>query len=232
MADLIEEQKAYYEARAAEYDEWWERRGRYDLGAEGNRAWREEAEEIRGMLDELPIGDDVLEFAGGTGIWTVYLAGRARRVTVLDVSPAMIAMGRAKLKAAELLERVEYRMVDLFSWEPSGQFEFAFAGFWISHIPDDRLDAFLAAAAAAIKPGGTLAILEGQAGQSRSPSQQTIREGNQVEIRTLNDGSSFRIVKRNIEPNDLIGRLGRVGFTARCEKTKQQFQLLIGVKGR
>ena len=32
MEALLGEQKAYYQARSSEYDEWWERRGRYDLG--------------------------------------------------------------------------------------------------------------------------------------------------------------------------------------------------------
>jgi len=35
--ELLEEQKRYYDARTAEYDKWWERKGKYDLGPEGNR---------------------------------------------------------------------------------------------------------------------------------------------------------------------------------------------------
>jgi demethylmenaquinone methyltransferase/2-methoxy-6-polyprenyl-1,4-benzoquinol methylase len=30
--DLLEEQRAFYRARAPEYDQWWQRRGRYDRG--------------------------------------------------------------------------------------------------------------------------------------------------------------------------------------------------------
>jgi len=230
MTDLIEEQKAYYEARAGEYDEWWERRRRYDLGPDGNRAWGEEAEAVRGMLDELPLGGHVLEFAGGTGLWTVYLARRATRVTVLDASPAMTAVSRARLEAAGLLDRVEFRMVDLFTWKPSEQFDHAFAGFWISHVPEERLDAFLGTAAAALKPGGILAILEGQGTRLRSPLQYTSREDGDIEIRTLNDGSKFRIVKRDIDPEDIVNRLGRAGLQARVRLTAGQFLLAIACK--
>ena len=28
--DLLREQRRFYRARAPEYDEWWQRRGRYD----------------------------------------------------------------------------------------------------------------------------------------------------------------------------------------------------------
>lgn len=34
---ILEEQIEYYRARAAEYDDWWFRRGRYDRGADANR---------------------------------------------------------------------------------------------------------------------------------------------------------------------------------------------------
>ncbi len=33
MDTILEEQKAYYRERAAEYDEWFYRQGRYDHGA-------------------------------------------------------------------------------------------------------------------------------------------------------------------------------------------------------
>ena len=230
MADLIEEQKAYYEARAGEYDEWWDRRRRYDLGPDGNRAWGQEAEAVARMLDELPLGGDILEFAGGTGIWTTYLARRAKRVVVLDISPAMTAIGQAKLKIAGLLDRVEYRMVDLFAWMPTEPFDHAFAGFWVSHIPEDRLDAFFAKAAASLKPGWILLILEGQSSRLRTAKQGTSRVDTDIEVRTLNDGTTFRIVKRDLDPEDLIARLGRVGLQARVRQTAQQFQLAIAVK--
>jgi len=37
--DLIDEQVGYYRARASEYDRWFQRLGRYDLGAEENARW-------------------------------------------------------------------------------------------------------------------------------------------------------------------------------------------------
>jgi hypothetical protein len=37
-------QQEYYRARAPEYDEWWERRGRYDHGPEANAVCLQETE--------------------------------------------------------------------------------------------------------------------------------------------------------------------------------------------
>jgi ubiquinone/menaquinone biosynthesis C-methylase UbiE len=64
------------------------------------------AEAVRRMLDELPLGGHVLEFTRGTGIWTVYLTRRASQITVLDASPAMIAISRA-IGGREKWERLE-----------------------------------------------------------------------------------------------------------------------------
>ena len=37
---LLSEQRSYYQARAPEYDEWWQRRGRYDRGEEELLEWQ------------------------------------------------------------------------------------------------------------------------------------------------------------------------------------------------
>jgi len=47
---LLQEQLDYYRARAAEYDEWWLRRGRYDRGPVLNGKWFAESAEVRSAL--------------------------------------------------------------------------------------------------------------------------------------------------------------------------------------
>jgi hypothetical protein len=73
---LLEEQLRYYRERAAEYDEWWERRGRYDHGQAANDRWRAEIAEVRRVFDALPLDGEVVELAAGTGYWTALLAAR------------------------------------------------------------------------------------------------------------------------------------------------------------
>ena len=50
-ARLLDEQLVYYRERADEYDEWWERRGRYDRGLEANQRWFSEIDHVRGVFD-------------------------------------------------------------------------------------------------------------------------------------------------------------------------------------
>ena len=48
---LIDDQIAYYRARASEYDDWWFRQGRYDRGDEQRRAWSAEIAHLETALD-------------------------------------------------------------------------------------------------------------------------------------------------------------------------------------
>ena len=224
MATLLEEQKSYYEARAAEYDEWWERRGRYDLGAEGNALWREEIRKVEAVFDMAPLRGHILEPAAGSGNWTLYLARRAEKVTVLENSRSMIEVNRHRVQEAGQQGRVEYEETDLLCWNPRARYDAIFLGFWISHLPSPVLDPFLLLMAAALKPGGCLAILEGQRNaRLRSAAQGTHRLDDEIELRTTNDGRTFRIVKRYDEPEELGERLKRAGLDAHVSTSGEQF---------
>ncbi|HYI14836.1 MAG TPA: class I SAM-dependent methyltransferase, partial [Thermomicrobiales bacterium] len=98
-AEILREQQEYYNARAAEYDEWWMREGRYDRGAAENNVWFAEQEEVRSAFGTLEWRGEILELAGGTGIWTEWLASRVRHITVLDGSLEMMAVNSARLDA-------------------------------------------------------------------------------------------------------------------------------------
>lgn len=224
MARLMEEQKAYYEARANEYDEWWERRGRYDLGTEGNALWRQEIQAVEAFFNRAPLGAHILELAAGTGNWTLYLARRAERVTVLEQSRSMIELNSGRVQQAGLLNRVDYEETDLLTWNPRERYDSVFLAFWLSHIPSALRDSFLLLAASALKRGGCLAILEGKPdGTLRSPRHVTYRQDDETELRTLNDGRTFRIVNRLDSPEDLGQRLRRAGLQPQVGATDEQF---------
>jgi demethylmenaquinone methyltransferase/2-methoxy-6-polyprenyl-1,4-benzoquinol methylase len=222
--EILTEQQQYYRERAAEYDEWWERRGRYDRGASENGIWFDEVATVRAAFDAADFSGDVLELAGGTGNWTAYLAARARHVTVLDGSPEMIAINRVRLRDAGLIERVRYEQVDLFAWWPERQYDAVFFGFWLSHVPEEHLGRFFDAVAAALRPGGTLGIIDSRREpRSSSPDQPPPPKGTDVMTRRLNDGRTFQIVKRYDEPEDLAARLATHGIQARVATTPTHF---------
>ncbi len=137
MPDLVlQEQVDYYRARAAEYDEWFYRKGRYDHGDESNRVWFEEADSVFDALDTMAPTGDVLELAPGTGIWPERLLRTARYVTAIDASSEMIARNRVKLGNGAT--RVTFQVADIFEWKPSVKFDAIVFCFWISHVPATR----------------------------------------------------------------------------------------------
>src|SRR6188508_1532178 len=94
---LLAEQIAYYRARAAEYDEWFLRQGRYDHGPALNQQWFDEAQEVRLALEQFRPAGRVLELACGTGLWTQHLVRFADSVTAVDSAPEMLALNRERL---------------------------------------------------------------------------------------------------------------------------------------
>ena len=75
-ADRDAEMLAYYEARAAEYDDWYLRRGRYERGPVHDAAWNAELDAAGRWLDALPIHGEIVELAAGTGWWSPLLADK------------------------------------------------------------------------------------------------------------------------------------------------------------
>ena len=112
MTDVLSEQARYYRERAPEYDEWFMREGRYDRGADLNRRWFAEVEEVRAWVRARgPLGD-VLELAAGTGIWTRLLVEHATSVSCIDASPEAIDLSRRRLAHDA---RITYEVADLFA---------------------------------------------------------------------------------------------------------------------
>lgn len=229
--DVFAEMQRYYRERAPEYDEWWLRQGRYDLGAEGNRVWFEEMAVTQAAFDAAGFHGDVLELAPGTGNWTERLARTADHVVALDGSPEMIALNRARLARQGLADKVEFRQTDLFAWRPERQHDVVFFGFWLSHVPAERLDAFLSSVAAALRPGGLLGIIDSRPEQTSTAHDQPLSPaGVEVMTRRLNDGRAFQIIKRFDEPDALAVALARHGIGADVRATPTHFLYAVGRK--
>ncbi len=227
-AETIDSMKAYYRARAAEYDEWWYRRGRYDRGIEANARWFAEANEVYGALDALALEGDILELAPGTGIWTERLVGRADTMTAVDASPEMVELNRAKVAS----KKVAYVLADLFTWQPDHTYDAVCFGFWLSHVPSERLDAFLQMVAAALNVGGRVFFVDGRREPtSTAADHQLPAVDAQVMTRRLNDGRSYDIVKRFYEPATLVERCAAVGLEVVVQETATYFIYGIGRRG-
>jgi demethylmenaquinone methyltransferase/2-methoxy-6-polyprenyl-1,4-benzoquinol methylase len=207
--DLLREQINYYRARADEYDEWFFRQGRYDRGAEHRAEWLAEIDLVGAALQAaLPRGR-MLELACGTGLWTRRLAEQHQWVVAVDASPEAIALNRDRVKSSN----VEYLLADLFEWvPPTSSFDAVFFGFWLSHVPPSKFEAFWAMVRAALKPRGVVFFVDSLFEQDATARDHVEIDRSGVVRRRLNDGREFNVVKIFREPAVLESTLREDGW--------------------
>jgi demethylmenaquinone methyltransferase/2-methoxy-6-polyprenyl-1,4-benzoquinol methylase len=201
---LLSEQRRYYSARAPEYDDWWFRRGRYRMDPESEAGWFADAAELEAELDRFAPRGDVLELGAGTGNWTRHLVRYADRVTAVDAVPEVLELNRAKLGTA-----VDYVLADVFAWEPPRAFDVCFLGFWLSHVPSRRFEAFWQLVERALKPDGRVFLVDNA---NLGDPRHMVSASGEVVRRSLSDGREFDIVKRFWTPEALEQELATLGW--------------------
>ena len=217
--ELLAEQRAFYRARAPEYDEWWQCRGRYDRGAEVAAEWDRQVARVAAALDAFGAAGDVLELAGGTGWWTQRLARTAGRLTVVDASPEALEHNRRRVGRAD----VDYVVADLFAWRPLRTYDVVFFSFWLSHVPRSRFAAFWSLVRSCLAPGGRVFLVDSRedpqpSGEGEDPY--VVHYRPDLHLRRLPDGSEYRVVKVMYEPGELEALLADQGWTARVQATR------------
>jgi demethylmenaquinone methyltransferase/2-methoxy-6-polyprenyl-1,4-benzoquinol methylase len=122
-----------------------------------HRYWR------KFTMDKLRIapGASALDLCCGTCDWTIALsqASGSGRVVGLDFSPGMLEVGREKVRAAGLEQRIE--LVEGNAMElpfPDNSFDVITIGFGLRNVPD--IDRVLGEMLRVVKPGGQVACLE------------------------------------------------------------------------
>jgi demethylmenaquinone methyltransferase/2-methoxy-6-polyprenyl-1,4-benzoquinol methylase len=206
-ADVEQAMIDYYEARAPEYDDWYLRRGRYARGAIHDAAWHAEVDVAGRWLDGLPWSGEIVELAAGTGWWSPLLASRGE-LSLYDTSSAALDRARDRLVAHGLRAHLHVR--DAWA-EPDRTVDGLFMGFWLSHVPRDRLDAFLALVRRWLRPGALAAFIDSLPDAASGAADHPAPEGDRA-VRRLADGRAFSIVKVYYAPDELRAALGRTGF--------------------
>jgi SAM-dependent methyltransferase len=217
----------YYEARAPEYDDWYLRRGRYERGAIHDAAWNAELDAAGRWLDALPWHGEIVELAAGTGWWSPLLASRGD-LSLYDMSAAALDRARERLVAHGLRAHLHIR--DAWA-EPDREVDGLFTGFWLSHVPRERLPDFLALAHRWLKPGGRLAFIDSLA----DPASGAVDHPAPVDdrsVRRLDDGREFTIVKVYYEPDHLSAALRAAAFDDVDVSTTGRFFMLGSASAR
>jgi demethylmenaquinone methyltransferase/2-methoxy-6-polyprenyl-1,4-benzoquinol methylase len=217
----------YYQARAAEYDDWYLRRGRYSHGPIHDAAWAAELDAAGRWLDGLPIAGRVVELAAGTGWWSPLLATKGE-LTLYDAAEAPLELARERLVAHGLRAHLHVR--DAWA-EPEGPpADAVVAGFWLSHVPRERTVEFLRLARRWLRPGGTAAIVDSLP-DPRSGAADHPAPVDDLAVRRLADGRTFTIVKVFRTPDELRAAFLEAGFRAVEATTTGRFFVLATAVG-
>jgi ubiquinone/menaquinone biosynthesis C-methylase UbiE len=178
--------KAYYDARAREYDDWIEGVGVY--AGRDRPGWHEEVAALCDALAALPPAR-TLDVAAGSGYFTRFLPGR---VTAFDQSETMLEVARDRGAAADYVQgdALELPFGD-------GAFERLFTGHFYGHLDEEQRASFLTEARRVARE---LVVLDS------AWREDVARE--EVQERLLRDGSRWEVYKRYFEPEQLADELG------------------------
>ena len=186
-ADLVE----YYRRRAREYEAIYAKPERQtDLAL------------LRTLIPERLRGARVLEIACGTGYWTQLIAQAAASVLATDLAEEPMRIAEAKSYPGN----VAFRSADAYALQGLGRFDAAFAGFWWSHVPRGRIEAFLASLHGCLESGARVVMFDNRyVPGSSTPIHSLDAEGNSYQLRRLGDGAEVRVLK-NFPSEDEVRR--------------------------
>jgi len=177
--------KAYYDARAPEYDDWYLGTGPF---AERDRpGWDEAVHQLERLVGALP-PRRTLDVACGTGFLTRHLRGD---VTALDQSARMLEIARERAPEATFVQSDAIPLPF-----DDGAFDRVFTGHFYGHLDEDERVAFLAEAR---RVASELVIVD---------SAVDGRAAQEVEERRLRDGSRWEVLKRRFTGDGLVAELG------------------------
>ena len=178
--------KAYYHARAREYDDWWLQRGLYEQRTDPD--WQAERDRALAAVAALP-PKRTLDVACGTGFVTRLLHGE---VVGLDQSEAMVDVAGAQAPDREFVvgDALELPFDD-------DSFARVFTSHFYGHLEEGDRERFLVEAR---RVAPELVVFDAalHGGEPRAEWQQ----------RRLNDGSTWAVYKRFFTPNGLLAELG------------------------
>jgi ubiquinone/menaquinone biosynthesis C-methylase UbiE len=183
--------KAYYEARASEYDDWVYGTG---LFAERDRPdWHAERERLERALAELPPAR-TLDVACGTGWMTQHLPGQ---IVGIDASESMLDIARERVPHGEFV------VGDALSLPfDDRSFDRLVTGHFYGHLEEPERARFLDEAR---RVAGELIVVDSALHDGVAPVE--------WQERVLNDGSRWEVYKRYFTGEELAAELdGNVYF--------------------
>lgn len=186
----------YYADRAYEYDKTYLRPER-----------QKDIKKLHDLLKKALSGHRVLEIACGTGYWTKTIAPISKFTTAVDINEEVLQIAKIRRIPSD---KVNFIQDDVFSLNKiQNNFSAGFAGFWWSHILKSKLKRFLALFHSKLQPDALLIFFDNRRVEgSSTPISRIDIDGNTYQIRKLEDGREYEIVKNFPTKKEIIENLG------------------------
>jgi len=173
---------SYYKDRAKEYERIYSKPERQnDLRLAGQ------------ILQDIFAGKRVFEIACGTGYWTEIISKTAHSILATDINDTVIEVAKSKNYSPST---VEFEIADIFNLQNMTRQESLFGGFIWSHIKVQDLNTFITIANSCIENGGTVVFMDNKYVEgSNLPVTETDNFGNTYQTRTLENGTTHKVLK-------------------------------------
>jgi 2-polyprenyl-3-methyl-5-hydroxy-6-metoxy-1,4-benzoquinol methylase len=195
--EMTRDMVQYYAKRAHEYERIYHRPERQaDLQA------------LCATIEDTFAGREVLDVACGTGFFSACAARRARSLEGVDANETTLELARTKA-----IPNATFRAGDAYEL---GSLTRAYSGalctFWWSHIPKDRIEAFLRNLHRSLEPGALVLFADNTYVEgSSTPLTRTDAGGNTYQTRKLESGAGYEVLKNFPSAGELLGWAMRFG---------------------
>lgn len=178
--------KRYYDRRAREYDDWWLGKGLFE--ACEREGWEDERNRLADVLEQLNPAS-TLDVACGTGFLTHNLRGD---LTCVDQSEQMLAIAEARIPYASFV----HADVPPLPFA-DGSFDRVFTSHFYGHLEEPERSLFLTESR---RVAQELVVVDAALRVEVQPEER--------QLRTLMDGSRWKVYKRYFTGASLAGELG------------------------
>jgi SAM-dependent methyltransferase len=185
----------YYSQRASEYERIYLKPER-----------REDLKKVKEIASKVFEGKNILEIACGTGYWTQFIAETARSICAIDGSSEMLKLAKQKDYKKCKISFIESDAYSLKNVKES--FEGGFCGFWWSHIPKLQVNEFIKTFHSKLAGDALVVMIDNRYVKGNSTSiSRTDSEGNTYQIRKLEDGTEYEVLKNFSDERELTALL-------------------------
>ena len=175
--------KTYYQKRATEYELVYQKPERQaDLKA------------LHQYLKKAFKNKKILEIACGTGYWTKMIAETCAFIVAMDINEEVLNIAKAKVYNSRT---VDFRQLDFWQLKyADNPLDSVFGGFIWSHILKKEIPQLLSILFKQIHPKGELIFIDNKyVDGSSTPISRTDEESNTYQIRKLQTGEEYEVLK-------------------------------------